>query len=255
MTERIITQLRERVLHVQFNRPDKKNALTGQMYGALSDALESAEQDAAVRIVSLTGSGDSFTAGNDLDDFLSGSRSEGEQPAARFLRLLSAFPKPVVAAVNGLAVGIGVTMLLHCDIVIASDKATFRVPFVDLGLVPEAASSLLLPRLAGHQRTASLMMCGEILDAAGAKNIGLVRSTHAPEELNAELMSVASAMAAKPPRAMRLTKALLKGRTTTVDDRMKEEMAHFRSQLDSAEAREAMLAFKEKRKPDFSKFA
>jgi enoyl-CoA hydratase/carnithine racemase len=241
------------VLSVRLTRPEKKNALTGEMYAAIADAFDRVKNDPSLNVLTLTGSGDSFTSGNDIADFLSSSDTTGERPVTRFLSALAHFPKPIIVGVNGLAVGIGVTMLLHCDVVLASENASFRLPFVDLGLVPEAASSLLLPRLIGYQRTASLMMCGDTLTADEAKSLGLVRTICRQDELSTELDKLATALARKPPRAIQLTKRLLKGDTTPVADRMKEETSYFQDQLKSAEAREAMLAFREKRAPDFSK--
>ncbi|HUN52557.1 MAG TPA: enoyl-CoA hydratase-related protein, partial [Candidatus Sulfotelmatobacter sp.] len=186
MTEHIITGRSNGVLGIRIDRTDKKNALTFAMYTALADALEAADRDAGVRAVTITGSGDSYTSGNDLQDFLKGL-PEGESPAFRFIRVISELQKPIVAGVNGLAVGVGVTMLLHCDLVYAAASATFQIPFVNLGLVTEAASSLLLPRLAGHQRAAELLLLGERFDAATAQAIGLVNALCPPEALGALL--------------------------------------------------------------------
>ncbi|MGY4155504.1 enoyl-CoA hydratase/carnithine racemase [Bradyrhizobium sp. USDA 4461] len=250
----VLVEHRANVLTVQLNRPDKKNALTGAMYDAISDSLEQAEADPKIRAVSITGSGDSFTAGNDIDDFLNGPSRSGERPAPRFLRVLSSFPKIVVAGVNGLAVGIGTTMLLHCDIVLASENASFRLPFVNLGLVPEAGSSLLLPRLIGYQRTAGMMFCDDALDAKAALSLGLIRSIHPTSELEPAMTTILQKIASKPPRAVRLTKSLLRSETNEAALQMHREMQFFQSQLGSGEASEAMQAFKEKRKPDFSRF-
>ena len=252
--EHVAIQTSDGVLSARFERAEKKNALTGAMYDAIANALEEAESDPDIRVVTLTGSGDSFTAGNDIDDFLNGPPRTGERPAPRFLRVLSSFSKPVVAAVNGLAVGIGTTMLLHCDIVLASETASFRLPFVNLGLVPEAASSLLLPSLVGHQRAAGLMFCDDVLNASEARDLGLVRSVHAPDQLLQELGQIARKIASKPPRAVKLTKSLLRNNPGAVHTQMQREMQFFQPPLTSGEAKEAMLAFKEKRKPDFSKF-
>jgi enoyl-CoA hydratase/carnithine racemase len=259
-TDRILTSIENRVLTIQFNRIDKKNALTGEMYNTVSDELARANSDPQIRAVILTGTGDSFTSGNDIEDFVKRDPDNAERPASRFLDTISTFSKPIIAGVNGLAVGIGVTMLLHCDIVFASESASFRVPFVDLGLVPEAASSLLLPRLAGYHRAASLFLCGEILDARAASAMGLVQSVHPGGELLSQLEKTARLLASKPPSALRLTKALMKSETNAVssrmvEERMVEERMFFEAQLASAEAAEAMSAFRQKRKPDFSSFS
>ena len=255
MAEPIATEIADRILSIRIDRTDKKNALTFAMYTALTDALEAADRNSAVRAVTITGSGDSFTSGNDLQDFLSGGAAEGESPAFRFIRVISEVSKPIVAGVNGLAVGVGVTMLLHCDLVYAAANATFQIPFVNLGLVTEAASSLLLPRLMGHQRAAELLLLGDRFDAATAHGIGLVNAVCPPEALAALMRDRALALAAKPPSSLRLIKALMKSKSATVPARMEEERGYFTTQLGSGEAREAMTAFMERRKPDFSRFS
>jgi enoyl-CoA hydratase/carnithine racemase len=254
MTDHVLISAADRVLRVRLNRPEKKNALTHAMYDALTAALERAEADPAIRAITLTGTGDSFSSGNDLADFLQQPAQSGESPVMRFLAAIARAPKPIVAGVNGLAVGIGVTMLLHCDLVYAAEGASFQLPFVNLGLVPEAASSLLLPRLAGHQRAAELMLLGERFDAGAARAIGLVNAVVPAASLDAELDARAAALAAKPPAALRLAKALLKGDAAGVPARMAAEAAHFAQALRSPEAREAMEAFMQKRKPDFARF-
>jgi enoyl-CoA hydratase/carnithine racemase len=254
MAEHIVTEIADGILGIRIDRADKKNALTFAMYTALADALEAADRNAAVRVVTISGVGDSFTSGNDLQDFLSGAPPEGEGPAFRFVRVISEVGKPIVAAVNGLAVGVGVTMLLHCDLVYAAANATFQIPFVNLGLVTEAASSLLLPRLMGHQKAAELLLLGERFDAAAAQAIGLVNAVCPGEALAGLARDRALALAAKPPSSVRLIKALMKSKTASVPARMAEEGALFATQLRSAEAREAMTAFMERRKPDFSRF-
>jgi enoyl-CoA hydratase/carnithine racemase len=255
MVEHVVTAVANGILDIRLNRPDKKNALTVAMYAALADALERADADAAVRVVTLTGSADSFTSGNDIVDFMQQKPTPGETPVVRFLRVISTAQKPLIAAVNGIAVGVGVTMLLHCDLVHAADSATFRLPFVDLGLVPEAASTLLLPRLVGHRRAAELLWFGETFDAATAQNLGLVNAVHPAALLAEAVRDRAALLASKPPAAVRLTKSLLKSETTGVAQRMAEEGAHFARQLQSPETREAFGAFMERRKPDFSRFS
>lgn len=251
----IVTDLADGILTIRLNRPNKKNAITVAMYAAMADALSRAAEDKAARVVVVTGTADAFTSGNDVADFLQRPPSDGESPVHRFLRAISTAPKPLVASVNGLAVGVGVTMLLHCDLVYAAAEATFALPFVNLGLVPEAASSLLLPRLAGHQRAAELLFFGERFDARTAHEVGLVNAIFPGAELAAAVRERALALAAKPPASLRLTKALMKGPSTTVSERMAEEGAHFAQQLKSPEAREAMEAFLQRRTPDFSRFS
>lgn len=250
----IVTDIADGILTLRISRPDKKNALTIAMYAAMADALERAETDPSVRAIIITGTADVFTSGNDVVDFLQRPPNSGESPAFRFLRAISTAGKPLIAAVNGVAIGIGVTMLLHCDLVYAAPESVFQLPFVNLALVPEAASSLLLPRLAGHQRAAELVLFGDRFDAAKAHEVGIVNAIFPAADLAAAVRERALALAAKPPSALRLTKALLKGKSTTVPERMAEEGAHFATQLQSPEAREAMEAFLQRRKPDFSKF-
>ena len=245
------------VLTLRMNRPDKRNALTHGMYSALADGLETATADPGVRVVVIAGSGGAFTAGNDLGDFLAAPPRDGsETPVGRFLRTISSFPKPLVAAVEGVAVGVGTTMLLHCDLVYAAETARFQLAFVNLGLVPEAASSLLLPRIVGHARAAELLMFGEPFGAVEAERYGIVNKVVPAAELEAFVRERVGVLAAKPAGALRNTKKLLRYATTsTVPERMGEEGALFAAGLQSDEAREAMTAFMEKRKPDFSRFA
>ncbi|MBR2817567.1 MAG: enoyl-CoA hydratase [Reyranella sp.] len=241
------------VLTIIMNRPDKKNALTGAMYGAMADALASAASDTSVRVVLITGTGDAFTAGNDLGDFVDAPPTGGDSPVIRFLVALSSASKPVVAAVNGLAVGVGTTMLLHCDLVYAGHSATFSVPFVNLALVPEAASSLLLPRRIGHARAAELFLLGGRLDARQAEAMGLVAAVFDDDRLVDEALRRARALATKAPTAVRATKALMKRGDESVADRMQAESELFRLQLKSSELKEAIQAFREKRAPNFDK--
>ena len=254
MTDHVVTALTDGILTIRINRPEQKNALTVAMYAAIADALERAQADRTVRAVTLTGTEDSFTSGNDIADFIQRNPLAGETPVLRFLRMISTAEKPLIAAVNGLAVGVGVTMLLHCDLVYAADSATFQLPFVNLGLVPEAASTLLLPRLVGHQRASELLLLGERFDAATAHAIGLVNGVHPAERLSEAVRERAALLAGKAPSALRATKALLKGESATVSARMSEENAQFSRQLESPEVQEALAAFMQKRRPDFSRF-
>jgi enoyl-CoA hydratase/carnithine racemase len=249
----IATERHGAVAEIVFDRPEKRNAITASMYAALAEALEAAEADEAVRVVLFHGNGGAFTAGNDLHDFLAQPEVGAERPVFRFLRALAGARKPLVAAVQGPAVGIGTTMLLHCDLVLAAEDARFALPFVNLGLVPEAASSLLLPRLAGHQLAAELLFLGDPFDAAMAQRIGLVGRVVPAAELLAAARGLADRLAGKPPQALRATKALLKSASTSVAGRLDEEVAVFVQQLQSAELKEAVAAFFEKRLPDFSR--
>lgn len=249
----IASARRGAVAEIAFDRPEKRNAITVAMYADLADALAAAEADAGVRAVLFHGHGGVFTAGNDLADFMTHPPDGAELPVVRFLRGLAGARKPLVAAVEGPAVGIGTTLLLHCDIVLAAGTARFALPFVNLGLVPEAASSLLLPRLAGYQRAAELFFLGESFDADTAQRIGLVGRVLPAAELLESARALADRLAAKPPQALMATKALLKSGSATVAERMDEEVAVFARQLQSAELKEAVAAFFEKRAPDFSR--
>ena len=249
----IASARRGAVAEIVFDRPDKRNAITVAMYAAMADALDAAEADDAVRVVLFHGNGGAFTAGNDLQDFLAHPPDGPDVPVFRFLRSLAGARKPLVAAVQGPAVGIGTTMLLHCDFVLAAEDARFALPFVNLGLVPEAASSLLLPRLAGYQRAAELLFLGDPFDAATALRLGLVGRVLPEGELLAAARSLAGRLAGKAPEALRATKALLKSACATVAGRMEEEASVFTRQLHSNELKEAVAAFFEKRPPDFSR--
>ncbi len=241
------------VLTITMNRPEKKNALTHAMYAAMAEALGQAAGDATVRAIFITGAGDAFTSGNDLGDFLNAPPHGADAPVFRFLTAISTAEKPVVAAVNGLAVGIGTTMLLHCDLVYAARSAAFTAPFVNLALVPEAASSMLLPRRIGHAKAAELFLLGGRMDAAQAEAAGLVTAVFDDQSLAAEAMTRARALAAKAPGAVRATKALMKRGEEPVAERMRAESEQFSARLKSPELREAIKAFTEKRAPDFGK--
>ncbi len=242
------------VTTITFNRVDKKNSITAAMYAALADALAAADADPAQRVVVLQGHETIFSAGNDIGDFLNAPPSAGDSPVFRFLRGIAGFSKPLVAAVCGPAVGVGTTMLFHCDLVVAGDNAAFSMPFVNLGLVPEAASSLLVPQMLGYHRAAEALLLGEPFMAEAALEVGLVNRVVPPSEANRLAQQMAAKLAAKPLASLVATKKLLKqGTADAVLARMDEEGVLFRRMLAEPAAREAFGAFMERRKPDFSK--
>jgi enoyl-CoA hydratase/carnithine racemase len=243
------------VMTIELNRPQKKNAITADMYGALAGALIEAREMPEIRAVMLVGKRDIFTAGNDLQDFIDHPPAIDDSPVFRFLRELSQAPKPLVAAVCGAAVGVGTTMLLHCDLVFAADNARFSLPFVQLGLVPEAASSLLLPALFGYQRAAERLLLGEPFGAEEALKLGLVNAVLSADAVVAHARVQADKLAALPAAAVRATKRLMKhSRIEAIESHMMLEGEEFRERLRSPEAREAFAAFFERRRPDFSRF-
>ncbi|WP_031357546.1 enoyl-CoA hydratase [Caballeronia sordidicola] len=251
----IITEHVDGVLCITINRPARKNALTAAMYQDMADAFFDAENDPAVRVVLIRAVGDTFSAGNDLEDFMKAPPANQDAPVFQFLRRISTAQKPVVAAVTGGAVGIGTTMLLHCDLVYAASTAKFSLPFVQLGLCPEAASSLLLPRIAGYQRAAEKLLLGEPFDANEAANMGIVNRVLSAEEVGDFALKQAKKLAALPPASLKATKGLMKGaQATEVSAQMAAEAEHFAHMLTAPEAKEAFTAFFEKRKPDFSRF-
>lgn len=255
MSEHILTERRDGVLRIEIRRAEKKNALTAPMYAALADALGGADTDAAVRVVLVHGQPGTFTAGNDLGEFLDNPPLSAEAPVFRFIDGLRTLEKPLVAAVTGIAVGIGTTLLLHCDLAYCGASARFQLPFVNLGLCPEAASSLLLPRLAGHVRAAEILLLGESFDAAAALKIGLVNEVLDDAAVLYRAADRAAQLASQPAAAVRLTKRMLKAADAELVSRtMNEEAEHFRRRLASPEAKEAFAAFLAKRRPDFSAF-
>jgi enoyl-CoA hydratase/carnithine racemase len=252
----IQTEIQGRVLHIVLNRPDKKNALTAAMYVALVEELERGESDPTIRALVLRGNGDSFCAGNDIEDFLQKPwKGEVVPPAERFIRTVADLKKPVVAAVQGSVVGVGATILLHCDLVYASDDAKFVMPFVNLGLVPEAGSTLLLPALIGHRRAAELLLLATPFPGQRAYELGLVNRVVPGGELLATASGAAQTLAEKPAGAIRMSKQMMKKHARTeLDQVIREEVLAIAARLDSPETLEAFHAFLEKRKPDFSKF-
>lgn len=244
------------VQRIAINRPEKKNALTAEMYTALAEAVEQAETDPAVRVLLLYGKGDAFTAGNDLQDFMQKPwKGQAVPPAVRFIHAVAHARKPVVAAVHGLVVGVGTTILLHCDLVYAATETNLMMPFVNLGIVPEAASTVLLPLLIGRQRASELFMLGSPLTAQRAFEMGLVNALASRDELLQTATTSAQALAAKPAAALRACKELMKrSYQAEVERALREEVEVISERLESPETREALSAFLEKRKPDFSRF-
>ena len=254
MSPDILVHAEAGVMTITLNRVDKKNSLTQAMYGAMADALAQAKDDASVRAVVIQGHATVFSAGNDIGDFLNGPPSTSESQVFRFLRGIAAFPKPLVAAVCGPAVGVGTTMLFHCDLVYAGDNAAFSMPFVNLGLCPEAASSLLVPQMLGYHRAAEALLLGEPFMAEAALEVGLVNRIVPPMEANGVAQTQARKLAAKPMGALIETKRLMKkGQAGLIAQQMDDEAASFGRLLKAPEAKEAFTAFLEKRKPDFSR--
>jgi len=250
MTDHVRTATAERIATLEIFRPEKKNALTGEMYDAMSDAFVRAEGDPGVHVILIHGQPDCFTAGNDLADFLAVSHGAGVgSPATRFLGAIREARKPVVAAVGGVAVGIGTTLLLHCDLVYAAPNARFQMPFVPLGLAPEGGSSLLLPMLAGYQRAAELLLLGRPFGAERAMAAGLVNEVVPAERLLGHAREAALAVAALPAESVRITKELLKRpHARELEERMAEEIRIFGERLQSPEAKAAMGAFFQRKK-------
>ncbi len=248
----IRTELHDRVVTFAFSRPEKKNAITAAMYQSLADGLADAALNDAVRVIVITGDGGAFTAGNDLEDFLQRPPQGDDSPVAQFMRVLRTQPKPVIAAVPGLAIGIGTTLLLHCESVYAAEGARFAMPFAQLGLCPEFASSVLLPRIAGYQRAAEKLLFGEAFDAQEAERMGLVNRVLPADELLPYAQSRAAQLAALPAESLRVSKQLMKADLQTpVAAAMLSEMQHFTRLLDGPDAKEAFSAFLQKRKPSF----
>lgn len=250
MSEHVRVDKQGGVLALTLARPERRNAITVAMYAALADAVEQAQQDPDLRLITITGEGEDFTAGNDLADFLQALPREGEEIAVwRLLRALAVNQLPLVAAVQGNAIGIGTTMLLHCDLVIAEEGTRFLMPFVDLGLVPEAASSLLLPRLAGRRRAARYLLLGEPFGPEEAADFGLVSKVVSKDGLNQALSETVGALLAKPAEALRMTQKLLRhGTREEVLERFELENGHFSERLQSDEVKRVITAFFEQRK-------
>ncbi|MCF1426520.1 MAG: enoyl-CoA hydratase [Shewanella sp.] len=231
---------------IRFNRPDKRNALTLDMYRQLTEYLIEGEADNAIKVFLICGESHCFTSGNDIRDFMSNGELGPSHPAVRFLFCLLELKKPMVAAVSGAAVGIGTTLLLHCDLVYADEGALFQLPFVNLALVPEAGASMLLPQLVGYQKAAELLLLGDPFDAHTAKQLGIINDFIAPNELFEYALAVSLKLASKPTSAVQLTKQLMKVNRNKLQHQMYLELEHFGSQLRSEEARERFQAFMNK---------
>jgi enoyl-CoA hydratase/carnithine racemase len=256
MTEQVEIKNESGILTLTLKRPDKKNALTNEMYGALADAIEGAQDDAAVRVILIRGEGDSFTAGNDLGEFaaVASGKATGERHVTRFIHSLGRATKPLVAAVQGRAVGVGTTMLLHCDLVVLADNALLSTPFISLALVPEAASSILMPLRIGYARAFELFALGEPVAANVALQWGLANRVVRLDKLDAEATALAQRLAKQPLGSLVATKKLMRNGEMLVKQ-MQAEGEHFEARLKSTEAREAFQAFAERRPPDFAKVA
>ncbi|MDB5873688.1 MAG: enoyl-CoA hydratase [Ramlibacter sp.] len=254
MSNDILTHVEAGVMTITLNRLDRKNSITSAMYGAMADALATAASDPGIRVAVLQGHETVFSAGNDIGDFLNKPPAGMDSPVFRFLTGIANFPKPLLAAVCGPAVGVGTTMLFHCDLVYAGDNAAFSMPFVNLGLCPEAGSSLLVPQMLGYHRAAEALLLGEPFMAEAALEVGLVNRVVPPTEANGVAQAAAKKLAAKPISALVETKRLMKkGQQQLVLQQMAEEGKSFSRMLGEPAAKEAFGAFMEKRKPDFSK--
>ncbi|MDA8256829.1 MAG: enoyl-CoA hydratase [Betaproteobacteria bacterium] len=255
MSESVRLGLTDGVFRIEMARPEKKNALTAAMYQAMADALASADADPAVRVILISGAGGNFTAGNDLADFLATPPMDESAPVFRFIKGFANLQKPFVAAVEGVAIGVGTTMLLHCDLVYAGNSARFALPFANLGLTPEAASSLLLPLRAGHAKAAEMLMLGEVFPAQTALDVGIVNAVLPDGQVLDHALERCRKLTTQPAASLRLTKQLMKrAQDALIRETMNVEADIFRQRLVSPEAKEAFAAFFEKRKPDFSSF-
>ena len=250
----IETRKQNGILTIEFNRPDKKNSITAAMYQRMADAIQAGEDDRAVRVLLFCGKPEIFSAGNDLEDFMNTKSDVADRPVAQFIRNLSLAAKPVIAAVSGMAIGIGVTMLLHCDQIYAAQGAKFSMPFAKLGLCPEFASSRILPQIVGYQRAAELLFFGEPFTAEQAFDMGLVNKVLPAAELMPYASAQAARLAALPPSSLRITKQLMKFRDQeAVVSQIQEEGKYFSAMLKAPAAKEAFAAFFERRRPDYSK--
>ncbi len=254
----ILTQKENGILTISFNRPEKKNAITSAMYQSMADTLKEADADTGVRVIVIAGKPEIFTAGNDLEDFIKNGATlaaSGVPPVYQFMQALNHATKPVIAAVSGAAVGIGTTLLMHCDLIYLADNARLSMPFTQLGLCPEFASSMIFQQIVGYQRAAEKLMLGEPFTAQEAYEMGFVNRVLPLAELMPYALQQAAKLAALPAASIRATKRLMKGnQPQDVATKMVEENQHFALMLNAPEAKEAFAAFFQKRKPDFSKF-
>ena len=252
--DEIITELCGRMLRVELNRPAKKNAMTSSMYATLADVFDEAATDGRIRVVLWHGAGDSFCAGNDVEDFLKNPPGPGDSPQARLMKALVDFDKPLIAAVRGAAIGGGTTMLTHCDFVYASESAKFQMPFINLAVVPEFGSSFSVPARMGHIRAAELILLGLQFDAKRAAELGFVTQVVSDQDLLRTATETARKLATKPAGALRASKRLIKQSfREQTKAAIKAENEEFSVQVRSDDAREALTAFLEKRPPDFAK--
>ena len=244
----------QRILTIQLNRPERKNALSLSMYSALAEVIQQANQSSEIRVLVLKGQDEFFTSGNDLMDFMNDPEIRADHPVVRFMNALMRSEKPVVALVKGFAIGIGTTLLLHCDLVYVADDAKLQLPFVNLGLCPEYASSYLLPRLVGKAKASELLLLGESFSGVKAVELGIATASVPWDELNEYAREKINRLAKQPPSAVKRTKALLSKNQTTIDEYLQAEYKAFAEGLSSEECKESVTAFFEKRAPDFSRF-
>lgn len=250
----ILVNKEDGILTFTFNRTSKKNSITAEMFNILTKEVREAESDESIRIIIFLGTTDAFTAGNDLGDFLENPPNRKDSPVWEFMRSLVDFPKPILAAVSGAAAGIGTTLLLHCDLAYASHTAKFILPFIDLGLCPEAGSSFLLSRIVGHLKASELLMFGQPFGAQEALKIGLINEIKDPEELNSYVLERAKLLLDKPMASLIATKRLMKKNTLSdIGQSIEEERETFTELLSGPDLKEAVTAFGEKRRPVFNK--
>jgi len=239
----ILIKVEQGIMSITFNRPEKKNALTNKMYKSINSALEQAASDEQIRVVLFSGNGDCYTAGNDIADFLRSDLDLSEAEVTKTVLLLAAFKKPIVAAVHGNAIGIGTTMLLHCDLVVAAKNTIFAMPFVPLGLCPEAGSSLILPKMAGYQQAAEILLLGDTFDVEKAHQIGMINRIVDKREVKLQALALCQKLASLPETALLVTKQLLKTSGDNVEQRIHKEFDCFAKLLESEEAKKIFLAF------------
>lgn len=251
----IVSEIKQGLLEIQINRPERKNAFTNDMYTAIGDAFRDATQSHQVKAILLKGHKDCFSAGNDIGDFMQNPPTDLEAPVFRFLRMISTCPKPIVAQVEGMAVGIGTTMLLHCDLVYAAETSKFSMPFVKLGMCPEGGSTLIVPQLAGYQKAAELLLLGDVFSAAKASECGIVTQVLPADQLEAHVNQQVKKLLNLPVQSLIKTKSLLKSHLKNALPTVLEvEGVGFMNMLKQAPAQEAFKAFAEKRAPDFLQF-